>query len=76
MTECIKARQWLYRALRTAVQAAAGVVAANLAAWVSGITDGASVKTVAINAGAVVISAVVAAVMNMEPRCEETDTEE
>ena len=28
MTECIKARQWLYRALRTAVQAAAGVVAA------------------------------------------------
>lgn len=52
MTECIKARQWLYRALRTAVQAAAGVVAANLAAWVSGITDGASVKTVAINAGA------------------------
>ena len=23
MTECIKARQWLYRALRTAVQAAA-----------------------------------------------------
>ena len=50
MTECIKARQWLYRALRTAVQAAAGVVAANLAAWVSGIHDGASVKTVAINA--------------------------
>ena len=45
MTECIKARQWLYRALRTAVQAAAGVVAANLAAWVSGIHDGASVKT-------------------------------
>ena len=51
MTECIKARQWLYRALRTAVQAAAGVVAANLAAWVSGIHDGASIKTVAINAG-------------------------
>ena len=76
MTECIRARQWLYRALRTAVQAAAGVVTANLAAWVSGITDGASVKTVAINAGAVVISAVVAAVMNMEPRCEETNTEE
>ena len=75
MTECIKARQWLYRALRTAVQAAAGVVAANLAAWVSGIHDGASVKT-AINAGAVVISAVLAALMNMEPQCEETDAEE
>ena len=75
MTECIKARQWLYRALRTAVQAA-GVVAANLAAWVSGIHDGASIKTVAINAGAVVISAVLAALMNMEPQCEETDAEE
>ena len=75
MKECIQARQWLYRALRTALQAAAGVVAANLAAWVSGINDGASVKTVAINAGAVVISAVVAAVMNVEPRCEETDAE-
>ena len=43
MKECIQTRQWLYRALRTALQAAAGVVAA---------------------------------VMNMEPRCEETDTEE
>lgn len=67
MKERVKARQWLYRALRTAVQAAAGVVAANLAAWVSGISDGASVKTVAINAGAVIISAMVAAVMNLEP---------
>lgn len=52
------------------------MVAANLAAWVSGIHDGASVKTVAINAGAVVISAVLAALMNMEPQCEETNTEE
>lgn len=68
MKECIKARQWLYRALRTAVQAAAGVVAANLAAWVSGINDGADVKTVAINAGAVVISAMVAAVMNLDKK--------
>ena len=47
MTECIKARQGLYRALRTAVQAAAGVVAANLAAWVSGITDGATADALA-----------------------------
>ena len=76
MEECIQTRQWLYRALRTALQAAAGVVAANLAAWVSGVTDGASVKTVAINAGAVILSAVVAALMNMELRCEETDDEE
>ena len=68
MRECIKARQWLYRALRTAVQAAAGVVAANLAAWVSGVTDGDSAKTVAINAAAVIISAMVAAVMNLEPK--------
>ena len=62
--------------VRIGGQAAAGVVAANLAAWVSGIHDGASVKTVAINAGAVVISAVLAALMNMEPQCEETDAEE
>ena len=73
MKACIEARQWLYRALRTAVQAAAGVIAANLAAWVSGITDGASVKTVAINAGAVIISAVVAAVMNIENQSDETE---
>lgn len=66
MKERIQAREWLYRALRTAIQAAAGVIAANLAAWVSGIHDGASVKTVAINAGAVIVSAVVAAVMNLE----------
>lgn len=76
MKECIQTRQWLYRALRTALQAAAGVVAANLAAWVGGVTDGASVKTVAINAGAVILSAVVAALMNIEPQCEETDDEE
>lgn len=66
MKERIQAREWLYRALRTAIQAAAGVIAANLAAWVSGITDGTSAKTVAINAGAVIVSAVVAAVMNLE----------
>lgn len=53
MTECIKARQWLYRALRTAVQAAAGVVAANLAAWVSGHHRRRQREDGAINAGAV-----------------------
>lgn len=73
MKERIQAREWLYRALRTAIQAAAGVIAANLAAWVSGIHDGASVKTVAINAGAVIVSAVIAAVMNVERPSDESD---
>lgn len=66
MREGIKCRQWLYRALRTAGQAAAGVIAANLAAWLGGISEGASVRTVAVNACAVIISAVLAALMNLE----------
>ena len=59
-------KAWLYRAGRTALQAAAGAVAANLVAWVGGVTDIASLKTVAISAGSVIISAVLAAVMNMD----------
>lgn len=59
-------KEWLYRAGRTALQAAAGAVAANLVAWVGGISDVASLKTVAISAGSVVISAVLAALMNMD----------
>lgn len=59
-------REWLYRAGRTALQAAAGAVAANLVAWVGGVTDIASLKTVAISAGSVIISAVLAALMNMD----------
>ena len=59
-------KEWLYRAGRTALQAAAGAVAANLVAWVGGVTDIASLKTVAISAGRVIISAVLAAVMNMD----------
>ena len=59
-------REWLYRAGRTALQAAAGAVAANLVAWVGGVTDIASLRTVAISAGSVIISAVLAAVMNMD----------
>lgn len=66
MKDQIQKREWLYRALRTAVQAAAGVVAANLVAWVNGITDVASAKTVAISAGAVIVSAILSALMNME----------
>ena len=58
-------KEWLYRAGRTALQAAAGAVAANLVAWVGGISDVASLKTVAISAGSVIISAVLAALMNM-----------
>ena len=58
-------REWLYRAGRTALQAAAGAVAANLVAWVGGVTDIASLRTVAISAGSVIISAVLAALMNM-----------
>lgn len=61
-----KMKEWLYRAGRTALQAAAGAVAANLVAWVGGVTDIASLKTVAISAGSVIISAVLAAVMNMD----------
>ena len=59
-------KEWLYRAGRTALQAAAGAVAANLMAWVGGVTDIASLKTVAISAGSVIISAVLAAIMNMD----------
>lgn len=59
-------REWLYRAGRTALQAAAGAVAANLVAWVGGVTDIASLKTVAISAGSVIVSAVLAAIMNMD----------
>ncbi len=59
-------KEWLYRAGRTALQAAAGAVAANLVAWVGGVTDIASLKTVAISAGSVIISAVLAALMNMD----------
>ena len=56
-------KEWLYRAGRTALQAAAGAVAANLVAWVGGVTDIASLRTVAISAGSVIISAVL---MNMD----------
>lgn len=59
-------KEWLYRAGRTALQAAVGAIAANLVAWVSGVTDIASLKTVAISAGGVIISAVLAALMNMD----------
>ena len=59
-------REWLYRAGRTALQAAAGAVAANLVAWVGGVTDIASLRTVAISAGRVIVSAVLAALMNMD----------
>ncbi len=59
-------KEWLYRAGRTALQAAAGAVAANLVAWVGGVTDIASLRTVAISAGSVIVSAVMAAIMNMD----------
>lgn len=59
-------KEWLYRAGRTALQAAAGAVAANLVAWVGGVTDIASLRTVAISAGSVIVSAVLAAIMNMD----------
>ena len=59
-------KEWLYRAGRTALQAAAGAVAANLVAWVGGVTYIASLKTVSISAGSVIISAVLAALMNMD----------
>ena len=59
-------KEWLYRAGRTARRAAVGAVAANLVAWVGGISDVASAKTVAISAGSVIVSAVLAALMNMD----------
>ena len=59
-------KEWLYRAGRTALQAAVGAVAANLVAWVGGISDVASAKTVAISAGSVIVSAVLAALMNVD----------
>ena len=48
------------------MQAAAGAIAANLVAWVGGVTDIASLRTVAISAGSVIISAILAALMNMD----------
>ena len=62
-------KEWLYRAGRTALQAAAGAIAANLVAWVGGVTDIASLRTVAISAGSVIISAVLAALLYMD-KCE------
>lgn len=59
-------KEWLYRAGRTALQAAAGAIAANLVAWVGGVTDIASLRTVAISAGSVIVSAILAALMNMD----------
>ena len=59
-------KEWLYRAGRTALQAAVGVVVANIGIWASGITDVASAKSVAISAGGVILSAALAAVMNMD----------
>ena len=61
-----KMKEWLYRAGRTALQAAAGAIAANLVDWVCGVTDIDSLRTVAISAGSVIISAVLAALMNMD----------
>lgn len=61
-----KQKEWLYRAGRTAIQAAVGVIVANIGIWASGITDVASAKSVAISAGGVIISTVLAAVMNMD----------
>ena len=63
-----KMKEWLYRAGRTALQAAAGAVAANLVAWVGGVTDIASLRTVAISAGSVIVSAILAALMNMDKK--------
>ena len=59
-------KEWLYRAGRTALQAATGAIAANLVAWVGGVTDIASLRTVAISAGSVIVSAILAALMNMD----------
>ena len=61
-----KMKEGLYRAGRTALQAAAGAIAANLVAWVGGVTDIASLRTVAISAGSVIVSAILAALMNMD----------
>lgn len=61
-----KQREWFYRAWRTAIQAAVGVIVANIGIWASGITDIASAKSVAISAGGVILSAAIAAVMNMD----------
>ena len=58
-------KEWLYRAGRTALQAAVGAVAANLVAWVGGISDVASAKTVGDTAGRWIVSAV-GALMNMD----------
>ena len=59
-------KEWVYRAWRTALQAAVGVIAANIGIWASGITDIASAKSVAISAGGVILSTALAAAMNMD----------
>ena len=61
-----KRKEWVYRAWRTAIQAAVGVIVANIGIWASGITDVASAKSVAISACGIIVSTALAAVMNMD----------
>ena len=56
----LKNKEWLYRALRTFIQSAAGYIATNIA--LIDLTDSAAVKTVV----AAAVSAGIAAIMNAD----------
>jgi hypothetical protein len=68
----IRKKEWLYRAIRTFIQAALGYAAANIA--LIELTDSAAVKTLLASA----ISAGLAAIMNADiflPYKDDTDTD-
>lgn len=69
----IRKKEWLYRAIRTFIQAALGYAAANIA--LIELTDSAAVKTLLASA----ISAGLAAIMNTDiflPQKDDTDNED
>ncbi len=65
-------KEWLRRAIRTFIQAAAGYIVANLSAALAGMqTDG--VKTVLIGLIGSALAAGMAALMNLETKSPEKD---
>lgn len=69
----IRKKEWLYRAIRTFIQAALGYAAANIA--LIELTDSTAVKTLLASA----ISAGLAAIMNADiflPYKDDTDTDD
>ena len=59
-------KEWLRRAIRTFIQAAAGYIVANLSAALIGISGGMSLKVVLIGVAGSAVAAGISAVMNFE----------